>query len=52
MADLRKGKIPAVKIEPGKDNQIILRIFYNQISTKNLSAIKNLLDSLLAGDRT
>ncbi|MDF2952934.1 MAG: hypothetical protein OD816_000179 [Thermodesulfobacterium sp.] len=52
----REGKIPSVKIEPGENSRIIIKELlghksskttkiYTYISTKNLSTIKNPLDT-------
>ena len=59
----RKDKIPSVKVEFERDNKVIIRVpydhkcsktteSYTHVSTKSLSAIKNLLNSLLAGGET
>ena len=59
---MAREKIPAVKIKPGENSRIIIKKLlgyksskttkiYTYISTKNLSAIKNSLDSPLKEDK-
>jgi len=50
----RGGKIPAVKIEPGKNHKTIIRVplhrktteIYTHVSTKNLGKIVSPIDTL------